>query len=256
VSHAPNVFDNVDLRPRVTKGIFEFCGREDREMRVGTLLPDEETSWRLMLREYKEDDQRVRGMPLLHRAQARMSICDGERALHGSLRMHRRYVHVTIENAAGKDVCEFAVSLEGLTDLLVSNMAVPVTLDHYFDHEGMLQSEPALPPTSISDRMQARMEQTDSDRDARVKELEEQLRALKVSDKKKTELLKRLELIAGMERSNLAFRVQQAAEEVGSLVDGAMTIVSERMGQGLGTRPLAGLLDASVQGLPAPDPKD
>jgi hypothetical protein len=237
-SHAPNVFDDVDLRPAVYRGLFEIASMKkgERGLKRGAELPDTPDTWRRMLVQYQEDDYRQKGT--LTKAHAYLTQTTGRTALNGSLRMHHNFLTLHLHNQDGSRICEAYFSLEGLADLLTSAGSVPVTLDSYYGKDGMRRSEPAAPPVSMMERMHARLEQA-TDRTAdQIRDLMEFVEGIKMGKRAKEEILHQLKVALDCGDSGHAFAAQQAAEEISATVESMLTIAADRTGITGGT-PLA-----------------
>jgi|GEM_PF-4784452 len=245
-----DVYDAVDLTPIVESGLFEMASPEYREHGHNAPLPDTKETWELLIREYREEEQ---GRRSFHCPTAHLGFCSGSRYLHGSFRQHSRYINIEVKNADGKMVCEFAMSLEGLVDLIGSQSYVPVTLDFYDDGDGVPQADLCPPPITVYDRMKARIENTVSDRDRALRELKAKIEEGNLGKNLKKELLGVLDRV--MSSSDLAFRVEQAEEEIGAVVESALSIVKERLD---GNPSLLGSVSETSRealGLPAHEPR-
>ena len=241
-SHAPDIFDDIPLLPVVEAGVFEMCSREAREHgNYGTDLPDTKETWHKMIVEYREDDYRSKGT--LTGASAHLgSISTTGTYLNGSLREHHRYLSLSIDSSTKRRICEIAFSLEGLADLLTSGSNVPVTIEHYFDHEGMMQSEPVPPPVRPMDRMKARLESGTDEQSARLNDMAEKIKAAKnkIGVRLSDELLFDIRIALENGPSNHAFAVKQAVEEMSAAVESMMTIASEKAVGGGGLKAVEG----------------
>lgn len=233
---SPNVvFDDCDLRPR--KG--ETChidfddnvmGRlpSGYDVPHGELLPDNQTTWELMLTEYSEDSYRGKGT-LRGACAGLRPVSSTGTYLNGSLRTHTSYITMEIraENSP-RAICEVAMSFEQLADLLVSNSDVPVTVTYFTDGEGMLQTHNAPPPVSVSRRMKERISRGNQDITNRVEQAITLLDAAKMGRGAKEEIRRILELVARDVPTHGAFAAQQAMEEVSSVAESMMTVMAER----------------------------
>jgi len=196
-SHAPEVFDDVDLRD----------GAEPDMAGVAESMSRERLDWHA-------------------RGSARMTTVSGERFLNGSLRSHDRYVGLRIY-VDGHEIVEVGLSFEQLASLLVTSSEVPVTVDRYRDHEGMPQSRPAPPPIQPGLRMRKRLANTGVETDGRLDELAKMVEGTaSLSQKRRNELLHLIRIIQHNNLSNQAFVVEQAAEEVSAVVEAAAIVVS------------------------------
>jgi len=250
-SHCPGIFDDHNLLP--IKGhnvridlMDDVMIRHHDEYKVkhGEALPDTKVTWDLMLREYSDDDYRGRGT--LTGASAGLRICQTtNRHLNGSLRSHGQYVALTVQSETGRKVVECALSLEGLADLLVSNSDVPITVDFYRGKDGMSRTEPAPPPVSVSRRMNERIARGNQDMQGWINKAADLVEGTKMGKRAQAEILKLLGLAKRDADSHGAFAAEQAMEEVSSVAESMMTVMSDRMeltGQGSG-----GLLIGGVE---------
>lgn len=233
-SHCSKVFDDHGLLPvRGHNARIDFDddirGRlpEAYLVRHGQPLPDDVTTWDLMLREYSEDS--YKGSGTLTAASARLTVASGNRYLNGSLREHHQFVSLTVQSEHGRrSVFECSLSMEGLADLLVSNSTVPVTIDYYIGRDGMARSEPAPPPVSVTRRMEERIARGNQDLQNRVKEAMDLLDTAKMGKRAKDEILNVLGLVVRDVSTHGAFVAQQAMEEISSVAESMMTVMSEK----------------------------
>ena len=228
-SHAPDVFDDVDLRPLVSRGVFDLDNTEaNRKYKYGDLLPDTAEIWKMLLIEYREDDYRGKGT--LTNASATLTTPSSTGTyLNGSMREHNHFICLTISNGDGKEVLSLAMSPEQLADLLTSNGSVPVTLENYYGPDGMWYGEPAPEPVSPMDRMYARLEGTQDRTTNQVKEIMAKVEAANIGVKMKAELLHDLKVVLNCGNSGYAFAAQQAVEEMSMAVESAVSIARDRM---------------------------
>jgi len=240
-SHCPKIFDDHSLLP--VNGHNVRIDFDDRSMgrlgdayqvKHGEELPDDKTTWDLMLREYSEDS--YRGSGTLTGASARLGVVTGSRYLNGSLREHHQFVSLTVQSERDhQEVLRCSLSMEGLADLLVSNHNVPVTIDHYTGQDGMSRSEPAPPPVSVSRRMRERIKRGNQDIQNRVKMAMVLIENAKMGKRAQAEILDVLGLVARDVPTHGAFAAKQAMEEVSSVAESMMTVMAEKVqlsGQG------------------------
>ena len=234
-SHCPKIFDDHNLLP--INGVNVRLDFDDKIMRrlpegyqVGhrEALPDDKTTWDLLLREYSEDS--YRGNRTLTGASAHLSICSTTGMyLNGSLRNHHQVVTLNVQDeGSSRHVFECSLSLEGLADLLVSNGHVPVTLGYFVGTDGMAYSRPAPPPVSVTRRMQERIARGTQDIQNRVAQAAAMLDAAKMGKRAKDEILDLLGLVARDVPTHGAFAAQQAMEEVSAVAESMMTVMSEK----------------------------
>ena len=234
-SHCPEVFDDCDLLPALgtnTKVDFDdtVMSRlpETYRGKHGMALPDDATTWALMLEEYKEDDYRASGS--LRGASAHLaSAATTGRYLNGSLRAHNSFISLTIEDESNHVVVQAALSLEGLADLLTGNHSVPITLDRYNGHDGMARSLPAPPPVSVSRRMKERISRHGQDLQTKLEELTQMVAGSKTLGKRaQEEMVKLIGLVERDTKSQGAFAAQQAMEEMSSVAESMLGLLRDK----------------------------
>jgi len=237
-SHCPEIFDDHNLLPILGRNVHidmmdRVMSRLPPEYKVDhdEPLPDNKTTWELMLREYSEDD--YRGSGTLTKASAGLRICSTTgRYLNGSLRNHHQYVSMTVQTETGHRVVECALSLEGLADLLVSQSDVPITVDYYTGQDGMSRSEPAPPPVSVTRRMRERIARGNQDIQGWIDKAALLVEGTKMGKKAAAEILHLLSLAKRDADGHGAFAAQQAMEEISSVAESMMTVMGDRAGQG------------------------
>lgn len=236
VSHAPDVFDDHTLLPVMGHNTrIDFMdtamSRVGPEYRVahGEPLPDNETTWNLMLAEYEDDRYRGRGTLTAATAGLRVASCAPDRFLNGSLRGHPTYIGLIVQDQRHNRVLEAALSLEGLADLLVSNHDVPITLDYYIGRDGMPRSNPAPPPVSVTRRMMERVSRSTQDVKVKLSEIIELLSKTSMPKGAQKAAIDALNVVIGNMDANAAFAAEQAVEEVSAAAEALMTISAERM---------------------------
>jgi len=227
-SHCPDIFDDHLLLPVLESWMSDLPSRggEDRP-RLGDSLPDEEPIWRLMLTEYREDDYRGRGTLTGAVAELHMGM-NAETPLNGSLRMHRRFIMLTLRNGAGQHVAETRFSLEQFAELLTGDSQVPTTLGPYTGKDGMLRNEPAPMPVSPAARMKARMMGSYAALDDRIAALHGMLETARMAKGLKGEMQQKLDTLQSHLRANPAFALEQATDEMATFLDSGLSILRER----------------------------
>ena len=230
------IFDDHDLLPQ--KGINIKINFDDTTMgRIPEVyketgykghLPDDETTWRIWLAEYQDKD--YMGWSSNNRCAARLSVTSGQRPLNGSLRLHTRYPTLHVEDGDGRTVVELAMSFEQLAEILVGQGSTPVTLDYYWDRDGMQQQNRVPPPVSISRRVKERVKRGAQDAHGWINEAAELLNKAKMGKKAKAEIIDKLGLAIRDTGGLGAFAAQQALEEVSMVGESMLTIMSERIG--------------------------
>jgi hypothetical protein len=152
----------------------------------------------------------------------------GGQWLNGSAVQHRHAVHISITSPDGRDLCDVSMTFDQFASFLVSNMATPCTVGHYWsiNDQCLRLSEVVKPPEDISSRMEQRLRDRLVEMEGRMTaiqtELETQIASGKAMSKTKVaELLKQLRWFMGMLQSNRDFTVEQAREEVASIVEQA-----------------------------------
>lgn len=226
-SHCEEIFDPFDLTPHVLPGtgLYDLGKHKSK-------LPDNEMTWRKMLRLYSEGRYHSRN-GVMTAASARLTRPTGLFYLNGSLREHHGAIELTICNKEGREICAFMCSMEQFTDLITSNASVPVTLGTHYDSDGVLRSEPVPPPVKIGNRMRHRVESANLETLQRLDKTIETVEGLRMGKKAKEALIRDLRNIRGLWPSNTAFAVTQAVEEVSSIVEGVLTMVQERQDMAL-----------------------
>lgn len=175
----------------------------------------------------------------------RLTQPSGLRALWGSGRKHHRWLELTVENAAGKRVCEAVLSFEAFAEMLTGPSAIPCTLDYWVDDEGMPRASPAPDPVSVRDRMLQRM-QASSDR------LAAGIQKILDSGKKLPAWLERdLTILASHADTNMVFAAEQAEEELLAVAESVLVVARERVS--MASQSPQGLLGSVVVALPEPD---
>jgi hypothetical protein len=250
-SHCAAIFDDVSLLPR--NGINTRIDFDDRLMgrvgpaykvKHGEALPDDRTTWDLMLAEYSEDTYRGKGT--LTGASATLLPCQTTgRHLNGSLREHYNYVNLAVQDEHGRRAFEMALSLEGLADLLVSQGQVPCTIDSTWGPDGMRYSYPAPPPVSVARRMKERIASGNQDIQNRVAKAIALLDEAKMGQRAKAEIKDILGLVARDVPTHGAFAAQQAMEEVSKVAESMMTVMADKA-QLAGVSPTGLLLGGST----------
>ncbi len=148
--------------------------------------------------------------------------------LNGSKIYHHNVVSITITNPDGRRICDVMMSLEQFALALVGMSHTPCTLSSYWSisDESTLLTERVRPPVSIRKRMEKRLkhrlqEQTDALL-ALVKEMREQAESGKPARKTQLrDLAERVERAVEHSASNSAFTIDQAREEVTSIMESA-----------------------------------
>lgn len=149
-------------------------------------------------------------------------------ALNGSKVYHSSFVSIGISSPDGRQLCEVWMSPEQFASALFGNSSQPCTLSRYWsatDHAVML-TERVRPPVSIRKRMKARLKHRLKEQsDALLvvaQELEEQAATGKPMRKTKlNELAERVARAVSHSASNAAFTVDQAREEITSIMESA-----------------------------------
>ena len=253
MSHCPDIFEDYNLLPTID-GVFfrqdfmdKAMGRlgEEYQGRLGTLLPDNKKTWDLMLAEYNEGDHA--GRHTLTGARATLSTASAnDKNLNGSLRNHSMFVRLSVSAPDHGEVLAMSMSLEGLADLLVSNMGVPVTLDRFNGRDGNVYQQPAPPPVSVTRRMQERIARGNQDIQNRIRTAMEQVREAKMGKKAQAAILFDLELALRDADSHGSHAVTMATEEISSVAESMMTIMTD---QAESTGGFLGNIDPSIRGL-------
>lgn len=232
-SHCEDIFDVHTLLPmKGTNTHIDFMDNimsrlgDEYRVKYGEPLPDNETTWGLMLAEYAEDD--YNGNHTLTGCKAGLRACSSTgKHLNGSLRRHSSYVHLDVDDPHGHKVLEIALSYEQLSALLVSNADVAVTIDFCYGPDGMARSYPAPPPVSVARRMKERIRRGNQDLQNRVRETISQLEDARMAKGLKQDLIDTLGLVLRDADAHGNFAAQQAMEEMSGLAESLMTIVTE-----------------------------
>lgn len=242
-SHCDDIFDFVSLLPvqgRNTK-IEEHDLRDTigRRYASGVALPDDESTWRLMLAEYRGQFHLANSAT--NSGKARLGIHSGDTYLCGSMRQHHRYVSIDITDAETREsVISCAMSFEGLAELLVGNMEVPVTISGFRLSDGMRYDRPVPPPVSVSQRMAARIELGTSELLRRIDEVAAGIKDSKLGVRAQAELLNTLGIIARDVATHGAFAAQQATDEMSSVAESLLVLMRERVAGAGDAFPLLG----------------
>lgn len=256
-SHCIDIFDDVLLTPAMNRHTRSFDPHAyGWGKRPGEELPDTAEVWRLMLQEYNEDD--YRGSGTLNGASARCTIATGSRYLNGSMREHDRYVSISVTDADGTEICDIALSTEGLTELLVSMTSVPVTVDSYWGKDGMRRMQPVPPPVSITDRINNRLQAVTNTQEQRLQAIIDEIALIpdrKLGKKAKSQLLQALQIAKDNCKSGVQFVATQAVEEVQIAAESIMALAAERVA-GSEYAPLLTMANAEVRGLLTGPDKD
>lgn len=252
-THCKQIFDDHSLLPR--KGVNVRLDMDDTLMqrlpeayRVGhkELLPDDSTTWTLMLEEYGEDTYRASGS--LNGCSVRMlETSTTGRFLNGSLRKHHRFISVQVTDEDRRVVCEMALSLEGLADMLVSNHNVPITLDSFTGPDGMRRSLPIPPPVSVTRRMEERIGRGNQDLRNRLESLRQQVDMSNMGKRLRAALLSDLDIAIRDCIGHGAWATQQAMEELSSVAESMVTIMHDKAA--LATLEPAALLGPPEEGM-------
>jgi len=233
-SHAPNVWDDHDLRP--IKGINarlemndEILKRLPEAYRVkhGEHLPDDEKTWELMLAEYHDDDFRSRGTLTGATAHLYQGV-NARRTLNGSLREHRTVLGLTVEDEDGKEVVDLTFSLEQFADMITSMSRVPVTIDAYTGTDGMVRGLPAPPLVSITRRMKERIARSNQGLQQRVEKLRGEITGTRMGKTAQAKMLRDLDLLAAGLENHGAFAATQAKEEVSQVAESMITVMRDQ----------------------------
>lgn len=214
-SHAPEVFDPAWLAPApLPEG--ESSDHDDAAV------------WREMLTEYWEDD--YQGRHTLTKARAALLLGTSTGAyLNGSMRTHHRVLSLHVENNDGREILEASLSLEQLADLLTSSGHVPITLFRYRGIDGMSRCEPAPPPVSARRRMMERLDAAEETQEGVLRKIIAKVEAANIGKRLQVDLLGDLAVALTNGRSNRAYVVTQAVNEVSMVIEGALTIAGERL---------------------------
>jgi hypothetical protein len=232
-SHCPEIFDDVDLRPRwTTNDMMErlyVSGRPEHLSR-GDLLPDERETWRRMLIEYREGA--YHGRHTLTRGTATLTRFSSTGTyLNGSLRKHSGGLTISVSSDDDRGILEMDLSLEQLADLLTNRGSVPVTLGHFWGPDGMARSEPAPPTISVMRRMKERIRQRDETMDEDIQRMTDEISSLVEKNRLSKKLGERLSrLLVGARSFDASWVVHQAVEEISQTVESLLTVASERDG--------------------------
>lgn len=228
VSHCAEIFDDVSLLP-----IVEGSSLFDRKLgSFGENLPDTAETWAALLTEYSEDNYASKGIS--NGPYATLTTPTGNIYLHGSLREHHQVVSITVSHQHHQ-IVEIMMSMEQLAELLTSNHPTPVTLSQFFDKEGMMQTLPAAKPVSAYERMLERMKRAGRTSTEHINEILADIESANIGKKLKERWTHELRIVRDNTSANMAYAVEQAKEEVSSVIETASLIQAERQ---------AGALDA------------
>lgn len=231
-SHCPEIWDDFDLRPRNNRDFMENTAGSknpvlDRPYQNLELLPDTPKMWRAMCVQYHADSYTNRGSA--SKASVRCANLQGTMYLNGSMRSHGSAVQMTVRNNEGRQVCKFMVSLEQFADVLTSQSETPCTLNDYFGADGVRRMEPAPRPVSAYQRMQERLKNVEGSSARRLRKIMEMVEETRMGKKAKAALLHELRIAADLQVKDAAFVAQETQEEVSKVLEGSLTLVSERM---------------------------
>lgn len=223
-SHAPEIFPNHSLLPLNGKNTHKLVNLEYQAS-----IPDTKEWWRLLLVEYTQDGYfSVRG---LSSGTARLSTTSTTGTyLEGSLREHHKTVLLSVNDAAsGATVLEMEMPLEGLAELITSTSEVPVTLNHFFGPDGMAYSRPSAPPLSVSKRMKIRVSDASAHLLERIASIKKVVEEASMGKKVQKDILSDLEILARDIPTHGGFAATQAMEELSTVAESLMVVMSERV---------------------------
>lgn len=231
-SHCAEIFSDVDLRPLNNRDFQENTAGSknpvlDRPYSHLEPLPDEPHVWRAMCVQYHANSYTNRGTQ--SKASVRCTTAHGSQYLNGSLREHSTVIQFEVRNNAGVNICEFGLSLEQFADVLTSMSETPCTISYYIDSDGVRRMEPAPPPVSAYRRMQARLNNAEESSARRLQKIRAMVEDLKMGKQAKAALLRELDIAADLQVKDAAYVAEQTKEEVSQVLEGALTVVGERM---------------------------
>lgn len=212
----------------------------------------------------KSESTAIRDKPnafWLDRSRSTMIItqCSGRTFLNGSAVYHDHYVRFALHGPDGQLLAEWGMSYDQFASVLVSNMATPVTLEHYWSLEdnNVALREVVRPPESVRDRMQQRLKDRLGEVDERQVALIQELKAAEATGKplgKKAiaTIIHSLEVMRGNTLSSTDFVVEQAVEETTQVVETAAIRIANIYGINKGV--ILGMPDQRVAGLLGPHP--
>lgn len=158
-----------------------------------------------------------------------IGACQGQGvALNGSKILHSRVVKIEVHGPDGRTLVEVLMSPEQFASALFSNSHTPATITRYWslsDDQVML-TERVRKPASIQERMDARLAGRLEEQEQALYDIAEELK--QQADQNKTLRKRALWAYAGrirqaieQARSNAAFTVEQAREEISSIMEAA-----------------------------------
>jgi len=155
--------------------------------------------------------------------------CGGEGVfLNGSLIPHNHFISMRVYDPDRAMVCDIYMTDEQLTRLLTTSMEVDVTLNSYRNRKGELVGEFVPRPIQGSDRMRVRMESRDNKILDWLDEIKTMLDGLTGNKKAREEIARLLRVVGENFRANRDFTIQQAQEEIDTIVQSVVTDLSER----------------------------
>jgi len=157
-----------------------------------------------------------------------LSIVAGSSWLNGSAVKHNHTVHISITSPDGREICDVMMTFDQFASFLVSNTTTPCTLWRYWsvNDKCVWLSEIVKPPENINDRMEQRLrdrlEEMKTQMETIQSDLNKHILEGKAMNKTKlSELQKQLRWFMEAFDSNRNFTIQQAQEEVSSIVEQA-----------------------------------
>lgn len=197
-----------------------------------------------------------------------MTSCQPAKYLNGSSVRHGSFVRLAFTSPDGRRLIEVSMTFDQLASLLVSSSHTPCTIEEYWsvtDECVRLQEvvkEPETIHARMAQRLNDRLDDMQTRLDAMTKELDEQIASGKAMSKTKlAELRRDLDVYKVHFGSNRDFTVEQAKEEVSSIVEQAAASIAwqhklspEEL---LGSPHVVALMEtlAKHKALPAPEKK-
>lgn len=149
-------------------------------------------------------------------------------ALNGSKVYHQYAVSITLTSPDGRQLCTVMMSPEQFAMALVGNSHVPCTMVNYWSasEDSVMLCERVRPPESIRKRMEKRLKHRLSEQTEALVEVAQEMFAKADSGKpaRKTQLnefAERVMRAVEHSASNAAFTVDQAREEITSIMESA-----------------------------------
>lgn len=167
------------------------------------------------------------------RSTVSIGTASGNRYLNGSAVEHSRWVRLTVNSPDGREICVVSLTFDQFASFLVSNSSTPCTIDRYWsvNDQDVHLTEVVKIPDSINNRMSQRLNDRLDESRKSMAELRAEIASHVDSNKsmsktKLAELHRKLGWFMESFESNRDFTVEQAQEEVSSIVEQAACAIA------------------------------